>query len=253
MTGRRIHRSGSNVVRFPGVHVGPEIVTSNVTPPGTSEVGALDRHSFFGRDARLKPLGDGLRGNLELPSKCGLGTESLDGALQNFNVAHTVVVHRQFTAVNCDVIDSQPLVDDYGVMKQVPQPENYATFAAWVIALCSWAGSQARVAKEVGVSPQAMTKYRKGGSIEPRTLEKFADYSGVSYAKLRMLVDGKPVSDASQIKDRVNQTRTPLGAQIGRQWEQISDERTRGLIAEHIKQALEQESRLDAATRKRTG
>lgn len=98
-----------------------------------------------------------------------------------------------------------------------------------------------------------MTKYLKGGSIEAETLQRFADYTAVSYAKLRMLVDGRPVSEASTIKDRINQTATPLGAQIGRQWEQIHDERTREIIAEHIKNALDQQSKLEAATRKRTG
>lgn len=246
-------RSRSNVVAFPRVEIRSDVVPSDVFPVGTREVRALDGNDLLGRNADLEPLGDGLRTDAELTRERGLRLEGLDDSMQRICDGHNVVVHRQFTSVNRQAIDSQPLVDDDAArMKPVPQPENYATFAAWVSALCQRAGSQARVAKEVGVSPQAMTKYLKGGSISPKTLERFADHGGVSYAKLRMLVDGRPASEAGAIRDRINQTATPAGAQIGRQWEQIQDERTRELIAEQIRNALELQAKLDAATRKRS-
>jgi transcriptional regulator with XRE-family HTH domain len=231
------------------IQIGPEVVASDDTVTGPFDV-----KNALSRDSVVYPFGDRLWRNTDGPSKRSLRPESLEDGKQNIGCHETTYIHGQFMTVNSEVIAHNLPVDDHDAMPhRIPQPENYATFAAWVMAMASYAGSQAALARGVGVSPQMITKYLAGKSIEPENLEKFANFSGVSYAKLRLLVDGMPLSDAKNVKERVNQTVTPMGAQVGRQWEQIQDERMRGIIAEQIRMALDNQARLDVATRKRTG
>jgi transcriptional regulator with XRE-family HTH domain len=256
-----------------GIHFGTEVI-----PADDAITGTLDTQSTLCRDAVLDPLGNGRRGYLAAPSELGLRANLLDhfakdvvldDGCQEVRIAEDAtnrdvrlvshganVIHGRFTSVNRQVIAHKPPGDEHGPMnaRPMPQPENYANFAAWVRALLPFAGNnQAALARAVGVKPQMLTKYLAGGGPSMENLEKFADYAGTSYAKLRLLVDGRPVSEAKVIRDRINQTSTPLGAQIGRQWESIQDERMRNLIAEQIKVALEAQSKLESATRKRAG
>jgi transcriptional regulator with XRE-family HTH domain len=230
------------------VEIGTELVSRDgaVTCP-------LNSDHALRRNTVVYPFGDRLWRYTNSPREGGLGTDGAERSLKDFT-AHDcdALIHSQFMSVNDTVIAHKPHVyDSSGMDKRIPQPENYANFAAWVRAAADYVGSQAALARAVGVSPQMVTKYLNGKTAEPENLEKFADWSGVAYAKLRMLMDGKPVSEAKAIRDRINQTATPLGAQIGRQWEQIQDERTRNLIAEQIRLAIEQQAKLEMAARKR--
>jgi hypothetical protein len=233
------------------VQIGPKVVASD-----DARASSLDVENSLSRNtAVIYPFRDRLRRNTDRTRKAGLGAQDAENGLKNAS-AHdeSNLIHGQFMYVNRCVIDRKPLVDEHlGMANQIPQPENYGSFAAWVRALADFAGSQAALARAVTVKPQMITKYLNGRSIEPENLQKFADYSGTSYAKLRMLVDGKPASDAKNIKDRINQTGTPMGAQIGRKWEAIQDERTRNLIVQQIDNAIEQQNRLETLSRKRTG
>jgi transcriptional regulator with XRE-family HTH domain len=229
------------------INVGPKVVASDDAIARPFDV----EHSFSG-DAVVYPFGDRLRRDTKGASEVRLRSEGSEDGVQNVVAHGSNVIHGQFMSVNRHVIERQPAVYDHGRMPhRIPQPENFASFAAWVTAMYAYAGSQAALARAVGVSPQMITKYLKGRSIEPENLEKFAQYSGVSYGKLRLLVEGKLATEAKNIKERFTQTATPQGAQVGRQWEQIHDERVRDLIAEQIKMALEQQARLEVASRKR--
>lgn len=255
------------------VHIGSQVVPTDDTITSTLNFD----HSLRG-DAVLDPLGNGRRGDANSTSEFSLRTDLLDHEAKDVvldrggqeigvtedaansgvcAVSHGAnVIHGRFMTVNRQFIAHKLPGDEHGPMstRHMPQPENYATFAAWVRALLPFAGNnQAALARAVGVRPQMLTKYLAGGGPSLESLEKFANYAGTSYAKLRLLVDGKPVSEAKVIRDRINQTNTPLGAQIGRQWENIQDERMRNLIAEQIKVALEAQARLESASRKRTG
>lgn len=231
-----------------GVEIGPEVVTSD-----DSVANLLNVENSLGRNtATVYPFGNRLRRNANSASEIRLRAEGLKSGVENVFPHDSKLIHARFMKINSPVMAHQLTAYDHAAMtSRIPQPENYATFAAWIRALSTYAGSQAALARAVGVSPQMITKYNNGGSPEPENLEKFSAYTGVSYAKIRLLVDGKPISEVKNIKDRINQTVTPLGAQIGRQWETIQDERTRSLIAEQIKIAIEQQTKLETASRKR--
>jgi transcriptional regulator with XRE-family HTH domain len=231
------------------VQIRPEVVAGDDSVTGSLNI----EHPLSG-DTVVYPFGDRLWRHADRSGELRLRADDSENGGQNAIAHETPLIHGQFMSVNNQVIAHHPMVDEHaGMRNEIPQPENYASFKAWIIALCDCAPSQAALAKAVGVKPQMITKYRNGRSIEPENLQKFADYTGVSYAKLRLLVDGKSVSDARQIKDRINQTATPMGAQIGRKWEAIHDEGTRTLIAQQIENAIEQQKRLEIATRKRAG
>lgn len=238
-------RSGSSTVAR--IKIGTEIVSSDNPVACT-----LNVQDPLGGNPVVYPFGDRLWRDTESTSESSLRSECLESGGQKISVHEGSVIPPQFMHVKRQVMDANLTVDEHrGMQQRIPQPENYATFAAWVRALVQGAPSQAALARAVGVKPQMLTKYLAGKSIEPENLQKFADYAAVSYAKLRLLVDGKSLSDAKNIKDRVNQTSTPMGAQIGRQWEQIQDERQRANVAEQIRMYLELQTKIDAATRKK--
>lgn len=246
-------------------------IRSEVVPSDDPVQSPLNVNHLLRRDSALEPSSDGLRRDAQLAGELGLAPvpergncapENNSGTWNSIReldsgISHNCkVIHGRFIPVNDRVIAHTPAADEHEPMSNasIPQPENYASFAAWVRALVHQVGgNQAALCRAVGIKPQMLTRYLSNGAPTTENLQKFADYSGVSYAKLRLLIDGKPLSEAKTIKDRVNQTATPAGAQIGRQWEIIQDERTRALIAEQIKIALEHQARLDVATRKRTG
>lgn len=75
---------------------------------------------------------------------------------------------------------------------RVPDPSSFTTFSGWVRELTDpdRYGVRQRVLAEVaGASPQAVTKWLKGGAIEADKLARVAEWCGVSYQSLRLLVD----------------------------------------------------------------
>lgn len=226
------------------------------TQVGTSDstlTGSLDVQDALRRDTVIYPFGDRLWGHADGASEIGLRAKGPENAGENCAGHNLSVIHRQFMSVNDQMIAYQPMDDEStGMDRRMPQPDGYANFAAWVRAAYEFTGGQAPLARAVGVSPQAITKYLAGRSATPETIEKFAAWAGVPYAKLRMLVDGRPNSEVKQIKERLNQTATPLGSQVGRQWEQIQDSRVRDMIAMQIQHELERQNKA-AMSRKKTG
>lgn len=214
---------------------------------------SLDIEDTLGRNAVVYPFGDRLWGDTKDTCEFGLGTERLKNSGENATVHNLSFIHRQFMPVNEPIIAHKQKVDEaWRMEKRVPQPENYATFSAWVLAAAAFAGGQAALARAVKVSPQMLTRYINGGGAKKHNLQKFADWAQISYSKLRDLMEGRQTQDnPRQGKDRPNQTFTPLGAQIGRQWEQIADERARSLIAEQIQHELERQAQSSQENRKK--
>lgn len=75
---------------------------------------------------------------------------------------------------------------------QVPDPRQCKDFAEWLHQLTDKSGCNVRqtdVARAALRSPQAVTKWLKGGSIEVETLARLAAWTGAGFDHLRRLVD----------------------------------------------------------------
>lgn len=72
-----------------------------------------------------------------------------------------------------------------------PDPESCASFSEWLKALTGkkYGVTQRVVAEVAATTPQAVTKWLKGGAIEAERLVRLAEWSGFSYQSLRRLVD----------------------------------------------------------------
>lgn len=105
-------------------------------------------------------------------------------------------------SVNCSLIavnhgsgDAVPMVEITGLPPpppRVPDPASCTTFSGWVRELTDQRryGVRQRILAEVaGTTPQAVSKWLKGGAIEADRLARIAEWTGVSYQALRLLVD----------------------------------------------------------------
>jgi transcriptional regulator with XRE-family HTH domain len=80
-------------------------------------------------------------------------------------------------------------------MVDVPRPEHYPSFPQWLEATRkAFKVRKQDLAQIAGVTPQAVTKWFRGGDVGPDPLRKLSDWSGVPYAELRMLLEGQPVT-----------------------------------------------------------
>lgn len=89
---------------------------------------------------------------------------------------------------NCGVTDSKYLPP---FPHTSPDPDSCDSFAEWVRDLTKKGRgvTQRQVAEVAGVSPQAVTKWLKGGAVEVGNLARLAEWSAYSYQSLRRLVD----------------------------------------------------------------
>lgn len=75
---------------------------------------------------------------------------------------------------------------------RVPDPQSCADFTEWLLALTDkkrGGVAQTIVAAAAGTTPQAVTKWTKGGSIEVERLSRLASWTGASFQQLRNLID----------------------------------------------------------------
>lgn len=79
-----------------------------------------------------------------------------------------------------------------------PDPEGYSSFSQWISDLTDKKGDyrvkQVDVAKAAGRMPQAVTKWRNGGSIEVDSLVRLSEWIGAPFPLLRRLVDESKLS-----------------------------------------------------------
>lgn len=105
-------------------------------------------------------------------------------------------LHSRLNSVNPRFIAGLQPPADNKRMVDTPKPEHYPSFAAWLEATRkAFRVQKQQIADIAGVSPQAVTKWFKGGDVGAEPLQKIADWSGVRYASLRLLLEGKPLTD----------------------------------------------------------
>lgn len=174
------------------IQIGPEVVTSD--DPITSPLN-LD-HSQRG-NLVLFPLRDGVLGHAHRFRERGLRTEVVNEPLERGTgtVTHmSSFLHSRLSEVNPRFIAGTKPAADNKQMVDTPKPEHYPSFAAWLTATKkSFRVQKKDIAEIAGVSPQAVSKWFKGGDVGPEPLQKIADWSGVQYASLRLLIEGKPM------------------------------------------------------------
>ncbi len=77
-----------------------------------------------------------------------------------------------------------------------PDPESCSSFAEWVRDLTAKGSglTQRQLAEAAGATPQAVTKWLKGGAVEVERLARIAEWSGYPYSQLRRLLDERKIS-----------------------------------------------------------
>lgn len=75
-----------------------------------------------------------------------------------------------------------------------PDPTEYISFALWLKELTADRGkrygvTQTMIAEVTGKTPQAVTKWTKGGRIEPERIGKLSQWMAIPYQQLSRLVD----------------------------------------------------------------
>lgn len=184
--------------------------------------GLLDLENPLSRDTGLLPLGDRIGGHTEPPGQLCLRHNPEDG-VQSAVVHIDDYIHRRLMRVNHHLIaDDQPTAD-HKRMVDTPRPEHYATFPQWLIAIQSARKvTQRAIATIAGTKPQAVTKWLKGGGVEPEPLRKLANWAGVEYSALRLLLDGQPQETGRQKKQFTQQA--PATMRIARKIDLLKDE-----------------------------
>lgn len=88
-----------------------------------------------------------------------------------------------------------------------PDPRTCKDFPEWLRGLTEFGGvTQRQIAQVAGASPQAVTKWLKGGAIEVERLARLAEWSGTEYRELRRLVDEPKIKI---LPTGVSEPRTP--------------------------------------------
>lgn len=119
---------------------------------------------------------------------------------------------------------------------RMPDPKQCKDFAEWLDQLTDKKGCNVRqtdVARAALRSPQAVTKWLKGGSIEVDTLARLAEWTGVGYENLRRLVDESKLKTMSpeSLEPRNNHSLVSVESEIATLY--------RALTPTHRKQLLQ--------------
>jgi transcriptional regulator with XRE-family HTH domain len=171
------------------INVGAEVV-----PSDDSIADTLDFKHPLGGNLLLFPLRNRVRRNSEPSREFLLRSEMLENPSER--VIHMPsVLHYGLRKRNRQLIATdKPSVDNEN-MAETPRPEHFSEFKDWLEAVrLSRRLSKKSIAEVAGKTPQAASKWFSGGDIEPEPLRKIADWAGVPYAELRMLLDGQPLT-----------------------------------------------------------
>jgi transcriptional regulator with XRE-family HTH domain len=91
------------------------------------------------------------------------------------------------------LLQNQHMVDLTGLPyppDRWPDPRTCKDFPEWLRGLTEFGGvTQRQIAQVAGATPQAVTKWLKGGAIEVERLARLSEWSGQEYRELRRLVD----------------------------------------------------------------
>lgn len=91
------------------------------------------------------------------------------------------------------LVQNQHMVDLTGLPyppDRWPDPRTCKDFPEWLRGLSEFGGvTQRQIAQVAGATPQAVTKWLKGGAIEVERLARLAEWAGQEYRELRRLVD----------------------------------------------------------------
>jgi hypothetical protein len=171
------------------VQIGPQLVAGDATASS-----GLDTQYANCRNLALFPSRDRLRSNLEEFGKLSLADNFKDRP--EGNVVHIGnYIHRRLSDVNSVLIAGPRLVGDHKPMVEIPKPELYGAFKDWLTAvLTARSLTKADIATIAQASPQAVTRWFKGGGVAEEQLERLATWAGADYGILRLLVEGRPVS-----------------------------------------------------------
>lgn len=169
----------------------------------------------------VEPFGDRLRRYAHSHCKSPLASKDFANPLECI-FKHGSYIHRQLIHVNWGLIALGSAAQQNQLMIDTPQPDSYSTFAEWLNAFCEYHGSQRAAAIKTKVTPQAMTKWRAGGNVTTKNLQKLAVAGIVDYSKLLLLFNKQPTKPVP-IADTVLMTATEMGAKVGRKWEQLHE------------------------------
>lgn len=211
-----------------GIKVGAEVIASDHATADSFDVqNSLRRHPL------LFPLGDRVRGHADPLRQLLLRAQICENTLESRQLNDiskpNVVVHmkdflhyglrkinRQFIADNQQPDENQRMVD-------TPRPEHFSAFKDWLEAVRLSRGlTKASIAEVAGKTPQAATKWFKGGDVEPESLKKIADWAGAPYEHLRMLLDGQSLNGRS--KKQVVSIKSPIVQRVSRKVEQLAED-----------------------------
>lgn len=134
-------------------------------------------------------------------------------------------------------------------MSEITPPEAFTRFQDWLSAALRARGiTQMALAKQCGVTRQAVTAWLRGGPISPAALEKISQWSGVQYMSLRYLVDEMPQPGSRQARDSVL-ARDPKVTRISALLETMAgdDEKLNlleSIVQSFVDQALTERSRM---------
>lgn len=106
-----------------------------------------------------------------------------------------------------------------------PDPESCESFEEWIRDLTKKGTgcTQRQVAEVAGVSPQAVTKWLKGGSVEVGNLARLAEWSGYSFQSLsRLVTENKLRLMPTRVAESKALYRT--AEEFGDLWAKLTDE-----------------------------
>lgn len=202
------------------IKVGTEIVSSDDTITSS-----LNVENPLSGNLLLFPLGDRVRGDPKSAGEFGLAAEMSLDALEDAGVSNVThmngYINRQLSRVNPHLIDSAVGAGQHKRMVDTPRPEHYTSFKDWLEATRKSRGlTKASIAQIAGRTPQAATKWFQGGDVEPESLRKIADWAGVPYEHLRLMLDGQPIEGR---KKAVTPILSPIAQRISRKAEMLDE------------------------------
>lgn len=219
------------------VQIGPEVVTSD--DPITSP---LDIEHSLGGNLLLLPLGDRVRGNPEALRKLHLGAEMPEDPVKCSVTHMDSFLHYRLNKLNHGFIAAYKPAADNKRMVDTPRPEHYPTFAAWLDATRkAFKLRKGDIAEIGGVTPQAVSKWFRNGAVGPEPLEKIANWAGVSYADLRLLIEGKPLHEPKGKKGLPPPS--PAVQRIARKVHLLGDESSLGAVEVLVDTFLSQQTK----------
>jgi transcriptional regulator with XRE-family HTH domain len=171
------------------IEIGTELIA------GDSAIdGALNLKHALGRNLLLFPLGNCVRGNTEEFREFSLRSDNIEHGLKGSVVHMQNYIHRRLSGINRHLIGGHQPTEENKQMVDTPRPEHFSEFKDWLEAVRRQRNvDKADVASIGGASPQAATKWFKGGNVNPDALQKLADWAGFEYIELRALLEKKPL------------------------------------------------------------